>query len=193
MKKSHIINLKYVASISGLGLLALVSGQASAYICTGAGNDLVDPLCDDTEISAALGMPFDDTLLAKDDDPLNPGSGTGGSTDFGTLEVVLVTDTIGGEVRFTYTGVTPQVIVEKAARWYSVYDWETQILFNEAEEYYFFEREFSEDFNCDKPTNCTAETSHVSAYGVVPIPPSVWLFGLGLLGLIGIARRRKSV
>jgi hypothetical protein len=25
----------------------------------------------------------------------------------------------------------------------------------------------------------------------VPIPPSVWLFGSGLLGLIGIARRKK--
>jgi hypothetical protein len=27
---------------------------------------------------------------------------------------------------------------------------------------------------------------------VVPLPPAVWLFGSGLLGLIGIARRRKS-
>jgi hypothetical protein len=27
----------------------------------------------------------------------------------------------------------------------------------------------------------------------VPIPPSVWLFGSGLLGLIGIARRKKAV
>ena len=28
--------------------------------------------------------------------------------------------------------------------------------------------------------------------GVVPVPAAVWLFGSGLLGLIGIARRRKS-
>ena len=27
---------------------------------------------------------------------------------------------------------------------------------------------------------------------VVPIPPAVWLFGSGLIGLIGIARRRKQ-
>ena len=27
-------------------------------------------------------------------------------------------------------------------------------------------------------------------YGVVPIPPSVWLFGSGLMGLVGIARRK---
>jgi len=28
--------------------------------------------------------------------------------------------------------------------------------------------------------------------GVVPVPPSVWLFGSGLLGMIGIARRKKA-
>jgi hypothetical protein len=27
----------------------------------------------------------------------------------------------------------------------------------------------------------------------IPIPAAVWLFGSGLLGLIGIARRRKAV
>ena len=27
---------------------------------------------------------------------------------------------------------------------------------------------------------------------VVPVPPAVWLFGSGLLGLVGIARRKKS-
>ncbi|MHB8535826.1 MAG: VPLPA-CTERM sorting domain-containing protein [Sulfuricaulis sp.] len=29
--------------------------------------------------------------------------------------------------------------------------------------------------------------------GVVPIPAAVWLFGSGLLGLVGIARRKKNV
>ncbi len=28
--------------------------------------------------------------------------------------------------------------------------------------------------------------------GAVPLPPSVWLFGSGLVGLIGVARRKKS-
>jgi len=27
---------------------------------------------------------------------------------------------------------------------------------------------------------------------VIPIPPAVWLFGSGLLGLVGIARRKKA-
>ena len=190
-----MIKLNCLASISGLGLLMLVSGSASAYICTGAGNEFADPLCDSTEITDALGVPFDDTLLAKDDDPDNPGFGMGGSDAYGTLEVIKIANTIDGQVRFTYEGVTPQVIIEKADGWYSVYDWLTQIGFSEDDGgYYYFDREFG-SFDCTpKGINCTAATSHVSAYGVsaVPIPAAAWLFGSGLLGLVGIARRKKA-
>jgi hypothetical protein len=27
---------------------------------------------------------------------------------------------------------------------------------------------------------------------VIPVPPALWLFGSGLLGLVGIARRKKA-
>jgi len=185
------ITLKNIASASGFGLLMmLLSGQASAYICTGAGNEFADPLCDSDEISTALGVLFDDTLLAKDDDPGNPGVGPGGSTAFGTLEVTQPANTLGGTVIFTYTGQTPQVIVEKADGWYSVYDWLTQIT-DEGGGSYSFAREFG-SFDCTTVANCAAATSHVSAYGVVPVPAAVWLFGSGLLGLVGIARRKKA-
>lgn len=40
--------------------------------------------------------------------------------------------------------------------------------------------------------NCYAATSHVTGYGVVPVPAAVWLFGSGLLGLVGVARRRSA-
>jgi hypothetical protein len=36
------------------------------------------------------------------------------------------------------------------------------------------------------------EVDHLQ-YGVVPVPAAVWLFGSGLLGLVGIARRKQSV
>ena len=36
------------------------------------------------------------------------------------------------------------------------------------------------------------DLSHISAYTVVPVPAAVWLFGSGLLGLIGIARRKRA-
>ena len=33
---------------------------------------------------------------------------------------------------------------------------------------------------------------HDGNVGAVPIPPSVWLFGSGLIGLVGIARRKAA-
>lgn len=173
-----------------MGLLMLLSGQVSAYVCTGAGSAFVDPVCDADEISAAIGTTFDDTLLAKDDEPFSSGSGSGGSTEFGVLEI---TQPAGGpvtEVRFTYTGTTPQIIVEKAGTWYSVYDWQTQI--SDGDGYYYFIRDFG-DFDCAaQGVNCIADTSYVAAYGVVPVPAALWLFTSGLLGLMGIARRRRA-
>ena len=38
----------------------------------------------------------------------------------------------------------------------------------------------------------TATTSFTSSATLVPVPAAVWLFGSGLLGLVGIARRRRS-
>lgn len=37
-----------------------------------------------------------------------------------------------------------------------------------------------------------ADLSNVRAFSVVPVPAAVWLFGSGLIGLIGIARRKKA-
>jgi len=34
-------------------------------------------------------------------------------------------------------------------------------------------------------------TGHVANAGVIPVPAAVWLFGSGLVGLAGVARRRK--
>ena len=30
------------------------------------------------------------------------------------------------------------------------------------------------------------------AVGIIPVPAALWLFGSGLLGLVGIARRKKA-
>ena len=38
----------------------------------------------------------------------------------------------------------------------------------------------------------TATTSFTSSATLVPVPAAVWLFGSGLLGLVGIARRKKA-
>ncbi len=36
------------------------------------------------------------------------------------------------------------------------------------------------------------DLSHLSIYAPIPVPAAVWLFGSGLLGLVGIARRRRA-
>jgi hypothetical protein len=36
------------------------------------------------------------------------------------------------------------------------------------------------------------QSGNAGVVGVVPVPAAVWLFGFGLLGLIGVARRRKT-
>lgn len=50
------------------------------------------------------------------------------------------------------------------------------------------------DFN---PLDSLSRTDHINSYylietAFVPLPAGVWLFGSGLLGLIGIARRKKA-
>lgn len=38
---------------------------------------------------------------------------------------------------------------------------------------------------------CSSLPSFVGGYNAVPVPAAVWLFGSGLLGLVGVARRRR--
>ncbi len=43
-----------------------------------------------------------------------------------------------------------------------------------------------------KSPNCKAAASHVTGYSsVVPVPAAVWLFASGLIGLVGVARKRS--
>jgi hypothetical protein len=46
----------------------------------------------------------------------------------------------------------------------------------------------------NSPTNFLMETGSIdaSAVAAVPVPAAAWLFGSGLLGLVGVARRKKA-
>lgn len=48
--------------------------------------------------------------------------------------------------------------------------------------------------NCNKvgSIKCSDNDFSVAAVNAVPVPAAVWLFGSGLIGLVGIARRRKT-
>jgi len=55
---------------------------------------------------------------------------------------------------------------------------------------------FDVAFLCSQNTACAAAgqtyaLSHAAGYTVIPVPAAAWLFGSGLLGLVGVARRRK--
>jgi hypothetical protein len=48
------------------------------------------------------------------------------------------------------------------------------------------------DANAVLPPNCSFDPSGQLCMPTVPVPAAVWLFGSGLLGLVGVARRKAS-
>jgi hypothetical protein len=59
---------------------------------------------------------------------------------------------------------------------------------------WYFSASFGGQYEGNKPDNAYAWAVHSGDVGAstVPVPAAVWLFGSGLLGLIGAASRRKS-
>jgi len=48
------------------------------------------------------------------------------------------------------------------------------------------------DFGDEYITNLTFDPSQLTITAAVPVPGAMWLFGSGLLGLVGMARRKKA-
>ena len=193
-------------------LAAAVTMPAQAdYICTGnAGpadpstpyfsGELTDTQCDITEVEAFFGITIDESLIlgSKTNSVGEPiGSWSQDQFDLGTLTVVEWTDTTG---TWELTGnITPLFFVEKYDRGYDIYTYSGLGISPFSDSWDGLNRgtvgATCKTTGGGPPTgdvNCKAATSHISVYGVVPIPAAVWLFGSGLLGLAGIARRKKS-
>jgi hypothetical protein len=49
------------------------------------------------------------------------------------------------------------------------------------------------DFGDEYITDLTFDPGQLTLAAAVPVPAAVWLFGSGLLGLIGMAKRKKSI
>lgn len=184
------------ALLLALGGFSQSASAAFELLCVGVGNDEGqnwDADCDWSEIDAEIGpgrytsnADLEDSRLGRanlpaNDDPFikvnSPSSGGDGSS---------FTITLAGEA---------QVIVEKFGRFYSVY---VSTPYAEPAGTYTIARatiadiEYYTGLSCDaQGVNCTAGTSHVTAY--VPIPAAAWLFGSALIGLIAVARRRVAV
>lgn len=48
------------------------------------------------------------------------------------------------------------------------------------------------DNKTDQHTALAVQSGNVGSASIVPVPAAVWLFGSGLIGLVGIARRKKA-
>jgi len=157
----------------------------AAFLCTGTtsntgdffNGDLTDPGCDLDDVNLALGTSWtaadfvgsktnwDDVALVWDQDEFA----------LGTLTITDFTDTSG---TWTLTGgsVAPLFYVDKYGGKYDLYTYMgTGLPYSDL---YSHADKFA--------------TSHISVYGVVPVPAAVWLFGSGLLGLVGVARRKRA-
>ena len=188
-------------------LAAVTASPAQAsYVCTGVAGpadnstpyfngDLTDTSCDITEVESFLSITIDESLIvgSKSDsfgeDPII--SWTQDEFGLGTLTVIDASNTSG---TWSLTGGgTPLFFVDKYDGGYDIFtymgpgtdpfsdSWDGTL-----------RGSIGAQCEPDGAINCKATTSHISVYGVVPVPAAVWLFGSGLLGLVGIARRKKS-
>ena len=184
-------------------LAAVVAMPAQAnYVCTGnAGSannstpyfngDLTDTRCDISEVNIALGITVDESLIvgSKSDsvgDPIT--SWSQGEFGLGTLTVTDISSTSG---TWSLTGGgTPLFFVDKYNGGYDIFTYMGLGTDPFADSWNGLLRGTVGATCAD--INCNATTSHISVYGVVPIPAAVWLFGSGLLGLVGVARRKRA-
>ena len=190
----------------------LMSPAQAAYVCTGVAGpadpstpyfngNLTDSQCDITEIEAALGLSpgaIDESLIAgSKTNAIEDVSGDIVSWlqdefDLGTLVVTSWTNTSG---TWELTGSTkPLFFVDKYDRGYDIYTYMGGDISPFSDSWDGVNRgTVGAACRADGGSvNCNAATSHISVYGVVPVPAAIWLFGSGLLGLVGIARRRRA-
>ena len=194
-------------------LLAAVAASPvqASYVCTGVGDalgplfngDLADTLCDIDEVEAALNISLAGADIggsktnAVEFDPdgkggVDPVIASWVQDEFalGTLTVNPWTDFTG---TWSLTGdYEPLFFVVKYNNGYDVYTYMGGDTSPFGDSWDGTKRGDAGATCAATGINCNALVSHISVYGVVPVPAAVWLFGSGLLGLVGVARRKKK-
>jgi hypothetical protein len=202
-------------SLPAVTLLVTVAASPvqASYVCTGLGaaagdffdGDLVDPLCDIGEVEAALGIDLtgvniggsktnatEGTLPEGDPNAGEPFIDFWTQDEFalGTLDVTSWTDFTG---TFSLTGdFEPLFFVVKYNNGYDVYTYMGGDTSPFGDSWDGTQRGDAGATCAAAGINCNALVSHISVYSAVPVPAAVWLFGSGLLGLVGIARRKRT-
>ena len=201
------LNLKKYCLPAAILLAAVVTTPAQAsYICTGYSSstgdffdgDLTDSTCDLDNVNTALGTSLTVAeIIGSKSDSFGEKPITSWSQDqfgLGTLVVSETTDTSGTWILTDAT--TPYLFfVDKYDSGYDIYTYMGGDQFSGSWDGTNRGTIAVGNAQCTTGTglvNCGATTSHISVYStVVPVPAAVWLFGSGLLGLIGLARRKK--
>ena len=70
--------------------------------------------------------------------------------------------------------------------------WSSTVFANNTQNAWRFGFAVGAQYDSAKSIDFHAWAVHSGKVGVVPVPAAVWLFGSGLLGLVGIARRKKA-
>ena len=184
-----------------LAAFTAVPAQAS-YVCTGVsgsavGNpffdgDLTDTSCDLDELGLGAISPslFEGSKTNSIEDSAGDiTSWLQDEFDLGTLTIIPGYTNTGGEWSLTGGGITPLFYVVKYDGGYDAYTYMGPGTDPFGDVWDDFNRGTAGE-PCGS-INCRANVSHISVYGVVPVPAAVWLFGSGLLGLVGVARRKR--
>ena len=178
-----MINVQKIIYTCFLTLISMASAQAALVNYTITGDVLLgDELGDYNAFELTLG----DTITASgvfDDSALSAGSGT---ILFGSGSINTMTLYIGTEIFTADNDGSPTMTLSN----FSLTDFDYYALagVNGAP------ADFSSFFTgFDDGAFLYGEWQTTVTLTPVPVPAAVWLFGSGLIGLIGIARRRQSV
>ena len=200
---NKLFNLSALSGVIAAAAVLMSPAQA-AYVCTGAATatdpttpyfngDLTDPNCDIDNVEAALGITIDESLIVGSktnsvgDEPITSWE----QDEFGLGALTVNTGWTATSGTWELSGsVKPLFFVDKYDSAYDIYTYMGGGTSPFSDSWDDSTRG-TVGADCTA-VNCKATTSHISAYGVVPVPAAVWLFGSGLLGLVGLARRRSS-
>ena len=193
--------MKFLKLISAAIALVLSTSVNAAMVLTSLTQDNDGINADGSEqLDGIIGIDVTwledrvDWVFDADGDPLNGNQlinpqTSGGLTITGTVfkGVPDTTEAIAGNWSWDNSFGTLDYLTFKFDSWLAVY----QITDGDTSGSWDLDALCTNDGACNNGGNAAA-LSHSAGYSVVPVPAAAWLFGSGLIGLVGFARRKKA-